>query len=212
MKTRLLLVCVLALAVALDASAQGRDKVMAQKGPRVKLETSRGTIVLELDREAAPKTVENFLAYVKKGHYDGTIFHRVIPNFMIQGGGFTPAMEQKPTGKPIPNEAANGLKNLRGTVAMARTSRVDSATAQFFINLVDNPYLDHKNDTPSGFGYCVFGRVVEGMDVVDAIAGVPTGVRRVTDPRSGKTVPFRDVPVEPVVILRASVLEDVQGQ
>ncbi len=208
MKTRLLLVCTVALAVTLNASAQGRDKVMAQNGPRVKLETSKGTIVLELDAEAAPKTVENFLTYVRKGHYDGTIFHRVIPRFMIQGGGFTPSMEQKPTGKPIRNEAANGLKNLRGTVAMARTSKVDSATAQFFINLVDNPYLDHSDDSASGYGYCVFGRVVEGMDVVDAIAGVPTGVRRVTDPRSGKAVPFRDVPVEPVVILRATVLED----
>ena len=206
MKARLLLVCTVALAVALGASAQGKDSVMAHKGPRVKLETSKATIVLELDPGAAPRTVENFLDYVKKGHYDGTIFHRVIPGFMIQGGGFTPAMEQKPTGRPIANEAANGLKNLRGTVAMARTSKVDSATAQFFINLVDNPFLDHRDDTPAGYGYCVFGRVVEGMDVVDAIAKVATGVRRVTDPRSGKAVPFRDVPVEPVVILRATVL------
>ena len=203
---RLVPALTVALAVAFTASAQGRGDVMAQKGPRVKLETSKGAIVLELDAAAAPKTVENFLAYVRQGHYDGTIFHRVIPNFMIQGGGFTPAMEQKPTGKPIPNEAGNGLKNLRGTVAMARTSKVDSATAQFFINLVDNPYLDHRDDTPSGFGYCVFGRVVEGMDVVDAIAAVPTGVRRVTDPRTGRAVPFKDVPVEPVVILRAQVL------
>ncbi len=165
--------------------------------PRVQLETSKGVIVVELEAEKAPKTVANFLSYVRSGFYAGTVFHRVIPNFMIQGGGMGADLARKTTGAPIPNEAANGLKNLRGTVAMARTAEVDSATSQFFINLRDNPHLDHRGPTPREFGYCVFGRVVQGMEVVDAIAAIPTGPRG----------PFpSDVPVETVTILKAVVL------
>ncbi len=165
--------------------------------PRVALETSKGVIVVELEREKAPKTVANFLSYVRSGFYAGTVFHRVIPNFMIQGGGMTAEFTRKATGGPVPNEATNGLKNLRGTLAMARTAEVDSATSQFFINLRDNPHLDHHGSTPRDFGYCVFGRVVEGMEVVDAIAAIPTGPRG----------PFpADVPVETVTILKAVVL------
>jgi peptidyl-prolyl cis-trans isomerase B (cyclophilin B) len=164
--------------------------------PRVRIETNRGTIVVELEPDKAPKTVANFLAYVRAGFYDGTIFHRVIPGFMAQGGGFTADFERKPTRPPIENEAGNGLSNRRGTVAMARTADVDSATSQFFINLVDNTYLDHRDSTPRGFGYCVFGRVVEGMDVVDAIAAIPTGP---SGPFPG------DVPTEPVVIVKTTV-------
>jgi peptidyl-prolyl cis-trans isomerase A (cyclophilin A) len=163
--------------------------------PQVKLETSKGTIVLELEQAKAPITVGNFLEYVKSGFYDGTIFHRVIPNFMIQGGGFTAGMEQKPTHDPIVNESANGLVNKRGTIAMARTSDPNSATAQFFINLVDNSFLD-KAKAQDGVGYCVFGRVVQGMKVVDAIAAVPTG----------DTGAFQNVPLQPIVIKKASVV------
>ena len=164
--------------------------------PRVKLETSKGSIVIELDAAGAPSTSENFLAYVKDGFYDGTIFHRVIPGFMVQGGGFGEKMNQKPTKASIMNEADNGLSNLRGTIAMARTSDPHSATSQFFINLVDNNNLDHRGKNPQGWGYCVFGKVVEGMDVVDAIAGVSTGYK------SG----HQDVPTEPVFITKASVV------
>ena len=160
------------------------------------IETSMGSITLELDDAKAPVTVANFLAYAKDGHYDGTIFHRVIDGFMIQGGGFTKAMDQKPTKAPIKNEAANGLRNARGTVAMARTMVVDSATSQFFINLVDNDFLDHRSKTPSGYGYCVFGKVTKGMDIVDKIAKVETAPYGYHD----------DVPVEPVVIEKAEVL------
>ncbi|HMW78488.1 MAG TPA: peptidylprolyl isomerase, partial [Rhodocyclaceae bacterium] len=138
----------------------------------VKFTTSLGAFTLTLNADKAPKTVENFLAYVKAGHYDKTVFHRVIKNFMIQGGGFEPGMKQKETQAPIDNEAANGLKNKRGTVAMARTNDPHSATAQFFINVVDNDFLDFKAPTGQGWGYCVFGEVTEGMDVVDAIRGV----------------------------------------
>jgi cyclophilin family peptidyl-prolyl cis-trans isomerase len=165
--------------------------------PRVVLKTSLGEIRLELDGEKAPITVQNFLEYVRSGHYDGTIFHRVIPGFMVQGGGMTPDMKEKRTRKPIRNEATNGLKNERGTVAMARTSVVDSATAQFFVNLVNNRSLDHRDTSAPGFGYAVFGRVVEGMDVVDQIAGVQTG-------RKGM---HENAPVQPVVIESASVEE-----
>jgi cyclophilin family peptidyl-prolyl cis-trans isomerase len=169
---------------------------------KVKLETSVGTIVLELDQAKAPKTVANFLEYVRTGHYDMTIFHRVIPGFVIQGGGFAlegPSsnleMVQKPTRDPVVNEAGNGLKNLRGAICMARTPVVDSATSQFFINLVDNARLDHQNTTPQGFGYCVFGKVVKGMEVVDAIAKVKT-----------TTVgQYGDVPVQPVYLKKATV-------
>jgi peptidyl-prolyl cis-trans isomerase B (cyclophilin B) len=139
------------------------------------LHTSHGDITLELDAENAPKTVENFLQYVSDGHYDNTIFHRVIDGFMIQGGGMEPGMKQKPTRAPVANEAANGLKNRKYTVAMARTSEPHSASAQFFINVADNDFLDYKGPSPQGWGYCVFGRVVAGQDVVDRIKGVPTG-------------------------------------
>ncbi len=159
------------------------------------METSLGTITLELDEEKAPETVRNFTDYVKAGHYDGTIFHRVIDGFMIQGGGFTRSMDQKATKAPIRNEAMNGLKNDRGTIAMARTMVVDSATSQFFINLVDNDFLNFTSPTPQGFGYAVFGRVTDGMEVVDAIAKVKTGF-------SG---PHQNVPEEPIVIKKITL-------
>ena len=155
------------------------------------MKTSKGDIKIKLDPKSAPITVENFLKYVDDGHYNGTIFHRVIGNFMIQGGGFTETMEQKPTRAPIKNEAANGLKNEEGTIAMARTSIIDSATSQFFINVANNGFLNYSAPNPQGFGYCVFGRVVEGMDVVNKIKAVKTGMK------SG----MGDVPVETVTIL-----------
>jgi peptidyl-prolyl cis-trans isomerase B (cyclophilin B) len=159
----------------------------------IKLHTNHGTITLELDADKAPKTVANFIDYAQAGHYDGTIFHRVIDGFMIQGGGFEPGMKQKPTREPVENEAKNGLKNERGTIAMARTSAPHSATAQFFINVSDNGFLDYPGQ--DGWGYCVFGRISEGMDVVEKIRGVKTG-------RSGF---HQDVPVEDVIIERAEV-------
>ncbi|MFF8999772.1 peptidylprolyl isomerase [Streptomyces achromogenes] len=162
----------------------------------VELNTSAGRIVLELNDAEAPKTVENFLAYVRSGHYDGTIFHRVINGFMIQGGGFTPDMKQKSTLAPIQNEADNGLKNDNYTVAMARTNDPHSATAQFFINVSDNAFLNYSSKTPNGWGYAVFGRVTEGQNVVDAIKGVKTGSRQ----------GHQDVPAEPVVIESAKIL------
>lgn len=162
------------------------------ESPVVIIKTSKGDIKVKLHKDKAPITVDNFLAYVDSGHYENTIFHRVIGNFMIQGGGFTADMEQKPTMKAIKNEAQNGLKNKRGTLAMARTMVVDSATSQFFINVVDNEFLNFSAPNPQGFGYCVFGEVIEGMDVVDAIRAVPTG-------RSG---PHSDVPVDPVEIIQ----------
>ncbi len=162
----------------------------------VKLHTNLGVITLKLDAEKAPKTVENFLAYVKAGHYDNTIFHRVIKGFMIQGGGFEPGMKQKDTLAPIDNEAANGLKNKRGTIAMARTNDPHSATAQFFINVVDNDFLDFKAPMGQGWGYCVFGEVVEGLDVIDAIKGVKTGNKGF----------HQDVPVEDVIIEKAEAV------
>lgn len=143
----------------------------------INLHTSLGLIVLELDVAKAPKTVANFLAYAREGFYDGTLFHRVINNFVIQGGGFKPGMEQKPTRPPIENEAANGLRNARGTIAMARTRDPHSATSQFFINVVDNDFLNYTSSTAEGFGYCVFGRVTDGMQVVDEINGMPTNTR-----------------------------------
>ena len=159
----------------------------------ITLKTSKGDIKIKLFEEEAPITTKNFLDYVDSGFYKGTIFHRVIPGFMVQGGGFSTDFVQKPTTDPITNEADNQLSNRRGTIAMARTNVVDSATSQFFINLVDNDFLDFKAPTPQHFGYCVFGEVVEGMDVVDAIAAVPTGSRGM----------HRDVPTENVVILDA---------
>jgi peptidyl-prolyl cis-trans isomerase B (cyclophilin B) len=156
----------------------------------VEMTTSAGVIRIELDDAKAPASVENFLSYVRKGHYDGTVFHRVIKGFMIQGGGFEPGMKQKPTAEPIPNEASNGLKNAHYTLAMARTSAPHSATAQFFINTTDNGFLDFKSETPQGWGYAVFGKVVAGQDVVDAIEGTRTGRRGMHD----------DVPIDDVVI------------
>jgi len=161
--------------------------------PKVELETSKGSIVLELYVDNAPETVKNFMAYVDANYYDGTIFHRVIPNFMIQGGGFTPDMKRKTTQAPIKNEADKGLKNDRGTIAMARTGDPHSATAQFFINTKNNDFLNHRDKTQQGWGYAAFGRVVEGMQTVDAISAVKT--RAVGG--------FRDVPEEPVVIISA---------
>lgn len=161
---------------------------------QVKLTTNHGDILIELDVEKAPLSAANFLSYVRKGHYDGTIFHRVIKGFMVQGGGFEPGMKQKDTQAPIKNEAGNGLSNTVGTIAMARTSDPHSATAQFFINVGDNLFLD-KEQSQDGWGYCVFGRVTEGMDVVNKIKGVATG-------RSGF---HQDVPKEDVVIERAEV-------
>jgi peptidyl-prolyl cis-trans isomerase B (cyclophilin B) len=162
----------------------------------VKLHTNHGIITLELDAEKAPKTVENFLQYVRDGFFDGTIFHRVIDGFMIQGGGFEPGMTQKPTRDTIENEAGNGLKNEVYTIAMARTSNPNSATAQFFINIANNSFLNFTAPTPQGYGYAVFGKVVEGMDVVDAIRKVKTGNR------GG----HQDVPLEDVVITKAEIV------
>lgn len=168
----------------------------AETNPRVKLATSMGDIVLELNPSAAPETVKNFLTYVKAGYYDGTIFHRVIEGFMIQGGGFDSAMRRKPTRAPIVNEADNGLSNRTGSIAMARTAVPHSASAQFFINVKDNDFLDHRSKTQKGWGYCVFGRVISGMNVVRAIEHVPTTVR----------MRMRDVPETPVVIRTASLV------
>jgi peptidyl-prolyl cis-trans isomerase B (cyclophilin B) len=170
---------------------------METANPKVLLKTSRGDITIELDAEQAPESTTNFLRYVEENHFDGTIFHRVIPGFMIQGGGMTTDMVQKPTHEPIRNEAANGLKNVRGSIAMARTQVIDSATCQFFINLVDNPFLDHQEKTAAGFGYAVFGKVVEGLDTIDVIAAVPTGSRGFHD----------NVPLEPVVIEKGEIVE-----
>ena len=164
--------------------------------PLVKFETTHGSFVMALEPEGAPETVANFLAYVRDGQFDGTIFHRVIPRFMIQGGGYTQSYEKRPTRPPIPNEAASAPANKRGTIAMARTADPHSATAQFFINVADNAFLDHSGETPQGWGYAAFGRVVEGMETVDRIAALPTGPGG----------PFQsDAPREPVVIEKAVV-------
>ena len=172
----------------------------AAGGPVVLMATSKGEVKIELFQKEAPETVTNFLAYVSEGFYDGTIFHRVIPGFMIQGGGFTEAMQQKPTKPAIKNEAANGLTNDTGTLAMARTNMVDSATSQFFINVNDNDFLNHKDTSMQGFGYCVFGRVIEGMDVVSAIERVETGRRGM----------HQDVPQEPIIIQSMKVVSEAQ--
>lgn len=165
--------------------------------PQVELKTSQGPIIIELYSDRAPKTVDNFLQYVREGFYDGTLFHRVISGFMVQGGGFTPDFKHKPTREPVMSEAGNGLKNERGTVAMARTGNPHSATAQFFINVVDNPFLNFTGPTAEGYGYTVFGKVVKGMDVVDKIAASPTGAAG----------PFRsDVPKQPIIIEKASAV------
>ena len=183
----------LAAAMLLAASPlQARENA----APRVKLATTAGEIVVELNAAKAPKTVENFLAYVRKGHYNGTIFHRVIPGFMVQGGGFDAGMNQKPTEKPIENEATNGLKNDRYTLAMARTPHPHSASAQFFINVNDNAFLNHTAPTPQGWGYAVFGRVIEGQDIVDKIAAAPTATQGM----------HQNVPQTPIIINAATVL------
>ncbi len=164
----------------------------------VTLKTSKGDIIIELDHKNAPETVHNFVQYVRDKFYDGTIFHRVIDGFMIQGGGFEPGMKQKQTRNPIKNEADNGLENNRGTIAMARTADPHSATAQFFINIFDNHSLNYSSPTPQGWGYCVFGQVVQGMDIVDIIRDVETGNR----------TPHADVPVEDIIIESATVTDE----
>ena len=183
--------CLVQWAAALAAGLAAAAPAWAQK---VRLDTTAGEIVIELDPTRAPKTVANFLEYVRTGHYDGTAFHRVIPGFMIQGGGFDAQMQQKPTRAPVVLESRNGLDNVRGSVAMARTVVPDSATAQFFINLKDNDFLNQARSA-DGHGYAVFGKVVGGMEVVDAIAKVPTATKG----------PHQNVPVQPVLIRKASV-------
>ncbi len=183
----------LLLAAAFSAASLLATPAFSQANPKVRLNTSAGDIVLELYPEKAPKTVENFLQYVREQHYDGTIFHRVIDGFMIQGGGFTADFQQKATRAPIALEAANGLKNDRGTIAMARTGNPNSATAQFFINVVNNPMLNAPN--PDGYGYAVFGKVVQGMDTVDKIKGVATGNKGM----------HQNVPTQNVTILKATL-------
>ena len=182
-------IALLVLGCSAEVDAGGEGEV-GGGNPVVVIETSMGTIQAELFADAAPRTVENFLQYVEESFFDDTIFHRVMDGFMIQGGGFDPDMKQKPTRAPVVNEAGNGLKNVTGTLAMARTNDVNSATAQFFINVADNDFLDHRDTSRQGFGYAVFGKVVKGMDVVNAIKGVPT-----------HTVGhFENVPREPVII------------
>jgi peptidyl-prolyl cis-trans isomerase B (cyclophilin B) len=176
--------------IASSAHAQSTD-------PKVRIQTTMGAIIVELDAKAAPKTVANFLDYVRAGFYDGTIFHRVIKNFMIQGGGFTPDMKKKPTKAPVANEAENGLQNLTGTIAMARTQAPHSATSQFFINAKDNHFLNYRSKTSRLWGYCVFGKVIKGMEVVRAIETVPTAAK------SGHA----DVPANNVVIKTIKILE-----
>ena len=173
------------------ATAHSGDKVM------VEMHTSKGLITLELDAEKAPVTVANFIEYVKSGHFDGTIFHRVIPGFVIQGGGMESGMKEKPTQAPIENEADNGLKNVTGSICMARTNDPHSATSQFFINLKDNQFLDHTEKSPQGWGYAVFGQVTDGMDVVEAIAAVQTG-------NAGF---HQDVPVEDIVVEKVTITD-----
>jgi len=165
---------------------------------KVRMQTGYGAIIVEVDPKKAPKTVNNFIAYVRDGFYDGTMFHRVIDDFMVQGGGFQPGMIQKPARPPIENEARNGLRNERGSIAMARTSDPNSATSQFFINVVDNDFLNFTAETPSGWGYCVFGKVVDGMTVLDRIKGVPTGTKA-----GHKNVPLTDVVIEKVEVLES---------
>ena len=177
--------------------ADPSDDTTPPHHPKVLLETNYGNIVIELFPEKAPKTVENFLRYVNEGFYDGTIFHRVISDFMIQGGGYTVEMQRKPTHDPIPNEADNGLRNKIGYVAMARTSDPHSATSQFFINVANNDFLDFREKTPRAWGYAVFGRVIKGMKTVNKIRQVPTGWK------DG----MKDVPLKPVIIKRARVIE-----
>jgi len=189
MKKSLSIISLFLSVLMLSSICSAQQKV--SKKPVVEIKTNMGTIEITLDPEKAPITVANFLSYVEEGFYDSTIFHRIVPNFVIQGGGLTANLSQKPTKEPIENEAANGLKNLRGTLSMARTSIIHSATSQFFINLVDNDFLDHKDKTPEGYGYAVFGKVTKGMDVVDKIAAVKRGPQ--------------DVPVTPIVMESVTV-------
>jgi peptidyl-prolyl cis-trans isomerase B (cyclophilin B) len=191
MKFGVILVLVFALCSPMAAVGGLSDN------PQVIMETSKGTLVLEVFPDEAPETVKNFLQYVRWGHYDGTIFHRVIPDFMIQGGGFSTDMKRQATEMPVRNEADNGLKNKRGTVAMARTPDPHSATDQFFINTKSNSFLNHKNTTAEGWGYTVFGKVVKGMDVVNAISGVQTAKKGM----------MSNVPVEPVKIIKMTIKE-----
>lgn len=194
MKHPLISMLALAGALLLSAAAMAADAAH----PRVSIKTSSGEIVVELDRVKAPITVDNFLKYVADGFYSNTTFHRVIADFMIQGGGYTESFTQKPTQPPIRNEAGNGLKNARGTIAMARTGDPHSATAQFFINVVDNNFLNHTGPTQNGWGYAVFGKVVQGMDVVDNIRKLPTG--------PGGPFP-QDVPRKPVIIQSITLMD-----
>lgn len=198
------IVCATALALGLAGTAHATSstptegKSMSSSNPRVKIQTNQGDMLVELDAEKAPKTVENFLTYANEGFYDGTIFHRVIKNFMIQGGGFDPDMKQKQTHAPVDNEADNKLKNDLYTLAMARTSDPHSATAQFFINAADNDFLNFTAPTPNGWGYAVFGKVIEGTDVVDKIRAVKTGTKGF----------HQDVPTEDVIIEKVTVLAE----
>ena len=188
-------VAFIAVAMLATAACSGKEATKGTDNPVVVFSTTLGDIKIELYPDKAPVTVENFLKYVNSKFYDGTIFHRVIRGFVIQGGGFDVEMKEKQTGPEIKNEAGNGLKNTRATISMARTSEVDSATSQFFISVIDNPALDHRDETPRGFGYAVFGKVIEGMDVVDKIVAVPTVNRGM----------HRDVPEEPVIVKSATV-------
>ena len=181
--------------VATEKTTDTKDSGDKMSNPIIKLETSKGTMTIELDAEKAPKSAANFIDYVNDGFYDGLIFHRVIPNFMVQGGGMNPDMSQKPNKAPIENEANNGLKNDRGTLAMARTNDPHSATSQFFINLKDNDFLNHTSESPAGWGYAVFGKVTDGLETIDEIAKVQTG-------NKGH---HGDVPVEEVTIIKAIV-------
>jgi cyclophilin family peptidyl-prolyl cis-trans isomerase len=195
MKSLTLLVLSILVFSFFNLATGAEDKVKESEIRIVEMKTSEGKIRIELWADKAPQTVKNFLRYVEEGFYDGTIFHRVMDNFMIQGGGFTADMNQKKPYEPIKNEAAGELKNNRGTIAMARTNVVDSATSQFFINLKDNEFLNHRDASPTGFGYAVFGKVIDGMDVVDKIAKVPTT----------NAGPHQNVPVKPVLIESAKV-------
>jgi peptidyl-prolyl cis-trans isomerase B (cyclophilin B) len=194
-----MLTAVLISMAGLGFSAEQKEDIQMKQSthPVVVIKTTLGDITVELDGEKAPISTKNFLEYVNEGHYSNTIFHRVIDGFMIQGGGFTPDMKQKSTHAPIAIESDNGLTNKRGTIAMARTGNPNSATAQFFINVVDNKFLDYTSKTPTGYGYAVFGKVTNGMDVVDNIRKVKTGSK----------MPFENVPVEPVEILKVEVVK-----
>lgn len=185
------------LGAATMSTAQTDNVSFLDQRTVVRMETSKGDIIIELFDQETPLTVANFIDYIEDNFYNGTVFHRVIPNFMIQGGGFEPGLKQKSTRDPIPNEATATLSNLRGTLAMARTSDINSATGQFFINTVNNPALDHRNKTAQGYGYAVFGKVIEGLDVVDAIAAV----------RTGSVGYYQDVPKEDVVIKTVTVIK-----